>query len=148
MMFNGENVHLPGVVSKPNAVLVEDTWDSSTIEAINGVSPSPSFGIESFWVTRVFDPEIWPQPSLVVSLLCEHPRSKLVTQTQERPIKKPKTPIKFDNWQPMICTKITFRIEVRNEKDGEEFLAPFSMDDLSIVWHTPGGQRQHGQLKA
>ena len=148
MMFNGENVHLPGVVSKPNAVLIENPYQPATIEVINGVSPSPSFGIESFWVTRVFDPEIWPLISLQASLLCEHPGSKPIAQIQAKPAKKSNAPIKFDNWQPMICTKITLIIAVRNEKEGELFPPPFAMDDLSIVWYTPSGQRQHDQLKA
>ena len=148
MMFNGENVHLPGVVSKPNAIFIENPHDPTAIEAINGVSPWPSFRIESFWATRLFDPKIWPLPPLAASLICEYPGKKTVTLTQEKPIENPGAPIKFDNWQPMICTKVTFRIGFPNDAGEPAFPVMFSRDDLSILWYTPNDQHQHDQLKA
>ena len=148
MMFNGENVHLPGVVSKPNAILVQDPYIPATIEAIIGVSPWASFGIESFWATRLFEPKIWPLPPLAASLICTTPAGKEKTYTQVKLVLRPGTPVKFDKWQSMICTKITFLIGYRNGNDGEARPALFSMDDLSIVWYTPDGQPQHDQMKA
>ena len=148
MMFNGNNIYLPGVVSKPNAVFVENPHDPATIEVIDEVSPWPTFGIESFLVTRLFEPRIWPLPPLAASLICKTPWGKEETHTQVRPVTTPGMPIKFDKWQPMICTKITFRIGYPNEKGGVAFPAQFAMDNLSIVWYTPDDQRQHDQLKA
>ena len=148
MMFNGENVHLPGVVSKPNAIFIENPHDPATIEAVDGMSPWPSFRIESFWATRLFEPRIWPLPPLAASLICETPWGKAETHTQVKPARGPGTPIKFDNWQPMICTKITFRIGYPSGGGGEAFPAQFSMDDLSIMWYTPEDQRLRDQLKA
>ena len=148
MMFNGENVHYPGVVSKPNAILIENIYDLATIEAIDGFSPWPSFRIESFWATRLLEPKIWPLPPLAASLICETPEGKKETYTQVKPIVNPGAPIKFDNWQPMICTKITFRIGYPNKEGGVAIPSRFSMDDLSIMSYTLDNERQHGQLKA
>ena len=132
MMFNGENVHLPGVVSKPNTVFVESPYEFPTIEAINGMSPWPTFSVESFWATRLFDPKTLPLPHLAASLICEHPGSEPVAVTQVKPVKSPGTPIKFDNW-PRVCTRVTFRIGYLDEKTKEVFPAQFSMDDLRIM---------------
>ena len=110
MMFNGENVGFPGVVSKPNAVFVGNHHEPATIEAINRVLPWPSFRIESFWATRLFEPRIWPLPPLAASLICEYPGREMLTLTQVKKIKTPGAPIKFDNWKPMICTKVAFLI--------------------------------------
>ena len=147
MMFNGENVHLPGVVSKPNAILIENPHYPATIEAIDGVLPWPSFRIESFWATRLFERRIWPLHPLAASLICEYPGREKVTLTQVKPIFRDGS-IKFNNWQPMICTKVTFRIGYPSEDDREALPVQFSMDDLSIMWYTPDDQRQHDQLKA
>ena len=142
MMFNGDNVGLPGVVSKPNGVFVENTLNPATIEASGEGSPSIAFRIESFWATRLFDPEIWPQPPLAASLICEKPWENEM-QTQVKPITNPGIPIKFDNWQPTFCSMITFLIGYPNEEGGVALPAEFSMEDLSIVWYTPDGQLQH-----
>ena len=148
MMFNSENIHFPGVVSKPNAIFIENPRYPTAIEAIDGVSPWPSFRIESFWAIRLFEGNFWPVPPLAASLICEYPGRETVLLTQVKEIEKPGAPIKFDNWKPMICTKVVFRIGYSNDEYEPALPAMFSMGDLSIVWYTSNDQRQHDQLKA
>ena len=146
-MFKGSNVHSPGVVSKPNAILVLSASDPATVEAMVS-SPSATIGIESFWATRFSDSIVWPYPDLAASLICKTTAGKEETYTQVKTVACPGTPIMFDNWKTMACTKITFRIGNHDEKGGAAHPGRFAMDNLSIVWYTKTSQRQHDQLKA
>ena len=152
MMFNGDTVNLPGVVSKPNAVFVDTlaSDEPAWFGVIEHKSPGPWFRIDSLCVSPLMRPLI--PINLVLTISGDNPSGERDSVTLKKE-SADTSPVCFDmpRYRPLILVNATPTLTFGplEDLDGEPRGMPFSMDDLKITWWGLfDDQHQHDQLKA